>query len=105
MPTTRLATCHDFEKPTAVTAGSRGCEECERTGDWWLHLRVCLTCGKVGCCDDSPNRHATAHNHETGHATIASFEPGEDWGYCYPHDVFIEHLPTNIRVARPGGED
>ena len=60
-----------------------GCEECLASGDRWVHLRLCLTCGHVGCCDSSPNRHATAHHHETGHPIIRSFEPGEDWAWCY----------------------
>ncbi len=64
-----------------------GCEECLKTGDSWVHLRLCLTCGKVGCCDDSPNRHATAHNHETHHPIIRSAEPGEEWCYCYPDEL------------------
>jgi uncharacterized UBP type Zn finger protein len=64
-----------------------GCEECLRTGGVWLHLRICLECGHVGCCDDSPNRHATAHYHEDGHLLIRSLEPGEDWSWCYVDQV------------------
>ena len=64
-----------------------GCEECLRDGDKWLHLRICLTCGQVGCCDDSPNRHATAHHHATAHPIIRSLEPGEDWSWCYLDEV------------------
>jgi uncharacterized UBP type Zn finger protein len=64
-------------------AGVPGCEECLKTGDRWLHLRVCRSCGKVSCCDDSPNRHATAHFHADGHPIITSIEPGEDWSWCY----------------------
>ena len=64
-----------------------GCEECLRTGGKWLHLRICLTCGKVGCCDDSPNRHATAHFHEEKHPLIRSLEPSEDWSWCYIDEV------------------
>jgi uncharacterized UBP type Zn finger protein len=60
-----------------------GCEECLRAGDWWLHLRICLTCGHVGCCDSSPNRHATKHFHATEHPIVQSFEPDEDWRWCY----------------------
>jgi Zn-finger in ubiquitin-hydrolases and other protein len=60
-----------------------GCEECLKTGDWWVHLRLCMICGHVGCCDDSPNKHATKHFHATGDPIIRSFEPGEDWGWCY----------------------
>jgi hypothetical protein len=64
-----------------------GCEECLRIGGRWLHLRACRSCGKVGCCDSSPNRHATAHNHETGHPVVTSAQPDEDWSYCYADDV------------------
>jgi uncharacterized UBP type Zn finger protein len=64
-----------------------GCEECLKIGAQWVHLRVCMSCGKVGCCDSSPNRHATAHANESGHPIIHSMEPGEDWSYCYLDDV------------------
>lgn len=59
-----------------------------------MHLRVCLECGHVGCCDNSPGKHATAHHRKTGHAVIRSFEPGEPWGYCYVDDAFVEALPA-----------
>ena len=71
-----------------------GCEECLRTGDSWVHLRMCLACGKVGCCDNSPNRHATAHFHETGHPLIRSAEPGEDWGWCYEDELTLLLQPS-----------
>jgi len=64
-----------------------GCEECLKTGGRWVHLRVCLSCGKVGCCDSSPNRHASAHANEAGHPIIHSMEPGEDWSYCFIDDA------------------
>lgn len=67
-----------------------GCEECLKTGDNWVHLRLCLECGHVGCCDNSKNKHATKHFHQTGHPVIRSFEPGEKWEYCYADDVFSE---------------
>ena len=67
------------ELPAAVA----GCEDCLRDGGKWLHLRICLTCGHVGCCDDSPDRHATAHHRATSHPIIRSLEPGEDWSWCY----------------------
>ncbi len=73
-----------------------GCEECLQTGDEWVHLRVCLECGHVGCCDDSPNRHATKHFHKVKHPVMRSFEPGEDWGYCYVEDLFIEPTPRPL---------
>ncbi len=68
----------------------KGCEECLKMGDTWVHLRLCLTCGHVGCCDSSKNKHATKHAHATEHPIIKSFEPGEDWRYCYPDDLFME---------------
>jgi uncharacterized UBP type Zn finger protein len=66
-----------------------GCEDCLRTGGKWLHLRICLTCGHVACCDDSPNRHATAHAQATSHPIIRSLEPGEDWSWCYIDEVMF----------------
>ena len=66
-----------------------GCEECLASGDRWVHLRLCLTCGHVGCCDSSPNRHATEHARTTGHPIVESFEPGEDWRWCYVDEVIV----------------
>ena len=70
-----------------------GCEECLKSGGTWVHLRMCMTCGKIGCCDDSPNRHATAHSGESGHPIIRSAEPGEDWSWCYLDEVFFSISP------------
>jgi uncharacterized UBP type Zn finger protein len=64
-----------------------GCEECLRAGDRWVNLRVCLTCGHVGCCDTSPGRHASQHAREASHPIIRSLEPGEDWCWCYQDEV------------------
>ena len=64
-----------------------GCEDCLKTGDRWVHLRVCRTCGHVGCCDSSPNRHASRHARESEHPIVTSMEPREDWSYCYVDDV------------------
>jgi hypothetical protein len=64
-----------------------GCEDCLRIGSPWVHLRMCTSCGGIRCCDDSPNRHATAHNATTGHPVIRSAEPGEDWFWCYPDEI------------------
>lgn len=66
---------------------STGCEECLALGDPWVHLRLCLTCGHVGCCDSSKNKHATAHFSETEHPVIRSFQPGEKWLWCYPDEL------------------
>jgi uncharacterized UBP type Zn finger protein len=72
--------------PRAVHRPAPGCEECLKMGSEWVHLRICLTCAHVGCCDSSPNRHATAHNRSTHHPVITSAEVGETWAYCYPDD-------------------
>ena len=69
-----------------------GCEECLKTGDSWVHLRVCMACGHVGCCDDSKNKHATRHYHATKHPVIRSGEPGEAWGWCYIDEAFKDPL-------------
>ena len=66
-----------------AAAASKGCQECLAMGDTWIHLRTCLHCGHVGCCDDSRNKHATRHFKSTGHPVIQSAEPGEDWRWCY----------------------
>src|SRR5262245_49359706 len=66
-----------------------GCEECLAQGGEWVHLRLCLTCGHVGCCDNSPGKHATRHFHLTQHPVIRSFEPGEDWAWCYIDELFM----------------
>ena len=79
-----LATIRD------VTPSAAGCEDCLRIGAGWLHLRLCLECGHVGCCDSSPNTHATKHHHASHHPIIASFEPGEHWKFCYVDDVMWE---------------
>jgi uncharacterized UBP type Zn finger protein len=71
-----------------------GCEECLQTGSSWVHLRLCLTCGHVGCCDSSPNKHATKHFHATQHPVVRSFEPGEDWAWCYVDRLFLEPAPV-----------
>jgi uncharacterized UBP type Zn finger protein len=82
--------CHHMQsvpvpEPDAQT---QGCEECLRIGQEWVHLRKCLVCGHVGCCDQSIGKHATKHAGETGHTVIRSFEPGEDWRFCYADDAF-----------------
>lgn len=84
--------CEHMGRLKEVTPSARGCEDCLKKGDSWVHLRLCETCGHVGCCDSSPNRHATRHFDSTGHPVIKSFEPGEGWGYCYVDDLFVESL-------------
>lgn len=65
------------------------CEECLRLGTPWVHLRLCLTCGRVGCCDSSPMRHARAHAHAAAHPIVQSAEPGETWRWCYFDEAFV----------------
>jgi uncharacterized UBP type Zn finger protein len=83
--------CTHLDQVRDVTPASNGCEDCLRIGGWWVHLRVCMSCGHVGCCDDSPNRHATAHFRSTDHPVIQSYEPGEDWWYCYLDDLVFQN--------------
>jgi uncharacterized UBP type Zn finger protein len=74
----------------SVARPARGCEDCLRIGARWVHLRECLTCGHVGCCDSSPNKHATAHFRATGHPIVSSAEPGETWAWCYVDQRVLE---------------
>jgi uncharacterized UBP type Zn finger protein len=83
-------TCKHLDQIQKVTSGTDGCEECLKSGDSWVHLRICLVCGHVGCCDSSKNKHATKHFHATGHPIIQSFEAGEHWLWCYIDSLFIE---------------
>ena len=76
-----------------IEPSSDGCEDCLRIGSGWMHLRRCMRCGHVGCCDNSPMRHATAHFHESSHPIIQSFEPGEEWLWCYLDETGFE-IPT-----------
>ena len=75
--------CSHLAQIQAVNPSAAGCEECLKTGDSWVHLRMCLICGQVGCCDDSKNTHATKHFHATTHPIMQSVEPGEDWRWCF----------------------
>jgi hypothetical protein len=79
--------CSHLASIQDVTPSARGCEECLKSGDTWVHLRICRTCGHVGCCDDSPNRHATRHFHLTKHPIIEGYDPPEGWGWCYVDEV------------------
>jgi hypothetical protein len=96
--------------PSAEPSGT-GCVECDAAGGWWLHLRRCAGCGHIGCCDNSPEQHASKHARESGHPVIASFEPGEDWFYDYRSDDFVtgpplappEHHPIDQPVPGPAG--
>ena len=87
-----MATCKHLSQIREVAPSAQGCEDCLRMGDSWVHLRLCEICGHVGCCDSSKNKHATKHFQQTEHPIIKSFEPGEEWGYCYVDDAFFEEL-------------
>src|SRR3954453_16532035 len=86
----QMADCSHTATIRKVTPSARGCEECLKTGDWWVHLRLCRACGHVGCCGDSPNRHATAHFHAPSPAIIEAYDPPEGWGWCYIDEVFLD---------------
>ena len=96
----------------AVPPSGNGCVECDAAGGWWFHLRRCTQCGHIGCCDNSPQQHATRHFRETGHPAIRSFEPGEEWFWSYPEEDFYEtgpalaaptHHPKDQPVPGPAG--
>jgi Zn-finger in ubiquitin-hydrolases and other protein len=86
-----IAGCNHLDTAREVTPSADGCEDCLRIGGTWVHLRVCQTCGHTGCCDNSPHRHATGHYHEHGdHPLVRSFEPGENWWWCYIDEVSFD---------------
>ncbi len=94
-----MSDCSHLAGIQQVTPSADGCEDCLRIGGQWLHLRLCLTCGHVGCCDESPNRHATAHFHSSGHPMIRSFEPGEDM-------AVVLRRPARVRASlNPARDD
>jgi uncharacterized UBP type Zn finger protein len=97
---TRACTHLDQVTVHQLPAAVDGCVDCLRAGGKWLHLRICLSCGHVGCCDDSPNRHASAHHRESSHPIIRSLEPGEDWSWCYDDEVplLIEGVTGETRI-------
>ena len=79
--------CTHLDQIKVTTTDKRVCEECIKMGERWMHLRLCLICGHVGCCDSSKNKHATKHFHAVGHPLIRSIEPGERWMWCYADDL------------------
>ena len=90
--------CTHLDGVQPVEPSSWGCEDCIRDDGQWVHLRLCMSCGHVGCCDSSPNRHATAHWHQhPDHAVIRSYEPGEDWWWCYVEELLfsVEGAPAS----------
>ncbi len=87
MATKKCSHVGQIKKVTPRTP--KGCEECLKTGDTWVHLRMCLICGHVGCCDSSKNKHATAHFKQTGHPVMQEY-PGGEWKWCYVDEVYLE---------------
>jgi uncharacterized UBP type Zn finger protein len=85
-----MKSCHHLQESPRAKPRAHGCEECLKMGDTWVHLRNCLECGHVGCCDSSKNRHATKHFHATKHPLMQSIQPGEDWIWCYVDEIVIE---------------
>lgn len=92
--------CGHADAVKVVTPSAKGCEECLKTGSPWVHLRLCRTCGHVGCCDDSPNRHATKHFRATSHPIIEGYDPPEGWGWCYVDEEFVA-LPSTTKQVGP----
>lgn len=90
-----MASCSHLDQVTHLEpdAPVAGCPACIAIGSTWVHLRMCQTCGAVGCCDSSPNRHATAHHRATGHPIVRSLEPGEDWSWCYEDELMFRISP------------
>ena len=95
----------DNIRVTALPASIEGCEECLKIGSRWLHLRMCMTCGKIGCCDSSPNRHASRHAREAGHPIVRSAEPGEEWSWCFLDEVAFIVEPSGAASSRDVEED
>lgn len=92
--------CTHLDSIASVTPSAAGCEDCLAIGSAWLHLRLCRRCGHVGCCDQSPHRHATAHFHATGHPIIEGYDPPEGWGWCYVDETVVE-LPDQTPQRGP----
>ena len=84
-----MSACPHVKEIRNVQPSARGCEDCLKIGDTWVELRECLSCGHVGCCDNSKNKHATKHFRASGHPIIRSFQPGEDWRWCYVDEVYV----------------
>lgn len=95
-----MDTCKHVDQIQEVTPSGDGCKECLEMGDSWVHLRVCMICGHVGCCDSSKNKHATKHYHATEHAIMKSFEPDEEWGWCYVDELMLDGSSWTIHGPR-----
>ncbi|HLI29671.1 MAG TPA: UBP-type zinc finger domain-containing protein [Terriglobia bacterium] len=95
-------TCAHISQIKFTATDKRVCEDCAKTGDQWVHLRLCLECGHVGCCDSSKNKHATKHFHDTRHPLIRSIEPGEAWVWCYVEETMPGELHRGKFIPAPG---
>ncbi len=93
MSTDKQCSHADQIRLVAIQDNVQGCEDCLKIGGTWVHLRMCLTCGHIGCCNSSPNRHARKHWKTTGHPIIQSLEPGEDWVWCQVDETYLRELP------------
>ena len=87
--------------PTGPGPSGAGCVECDATGGWWVHLRRCVACGHIGCCNSSPGQHATEHFARTGHPVMTSFEPGETWFWDYPSNSYVDSSFLTPPLSRP----
>ena len=97
-----MAGCRHLDQIDVVTPSGDGCVECLELGDSWVHLRLCMSCGHVGCCGNSKNKHATKHFGATQHPIIMSYEPGESWGWCYVEQGYFESLPAVLeKLGKP----
>jgi uncharacterized UBP type Zn finger protein len=96
-----MANCTHFDRDLDAPPGATGCVECLASGGRWVHLRRCVECGHIGCCDSSPGRHATAHFRTIGHPLVQSFEPGEEWFWCYSDEIAFEIPDRPSSPAHP----
>lgn len=88
-----VAQCSHTDQIRNAAPRSEGCEECLKTGDTWVELRTCMTCGHVGCCDSSKNRHATRHFQQSQHPIMRAYRSGEEWAWCYEDEVYLRPVP------------
>jgi K+:H+ antiporter len=94
------ADCTHSDAVRPVVPSAAGCEDCLQIGSRWVHLRICMTCGHVGCCDDSPSRHARVHHDQTLHPIVRSLEPGESWGWCFLDEELLLRAPRSVRSSQ-----
>lgn len=91
--------CSHLDQIKVTSTREQVCPECVKLGDTWVHLRLCLECGHVGCCDSSKNQHATKHFHHTQHPLMRSIQPGESWVWCYIDEDMVGEVSGNRLVA------